>query len=89
MVETGAVSTVDAEAARQHPGGTPSISLIPPKALVVVDVAELAPVATLPPRNQSSMLCSAYPPGGTPSISLIPPTSQSAGPSSRQESGTY
>jgi hypothetical protein len=37
------------------PGGDPSISLIPPKPLVVVDVA--------PQRNRSSMLRSAYPPG--------------------------
>ena len=54
------------------PPGTPSISLIPPKALVVVDVAELAPVAT--PPNEIGHLCCARPtPRGTPSISLIPP----------------
>ena len=34
------------------PGGTPSISLIPPKALVVVDVAEAASPLHWPPRHR-------------------------------------
>ena len=54
-----------------YPGGDPLDFPDTPLALVVVDVAELAPVAT-PPTKSVIYAALGLPPRGTPSIPLSP-----------------